>query len=104
MNYLEGFGESAVQISESLQLVEFVIGVDAQEVLLSGSWDEWSKKVKLSRNSSSTFVKTMELACGSYEYKYIADGKWIYDKTKPRLHTGVWTNNFITVGTKQVQP
>jgi hypothetical protein len=53
----------------------------ADEVLLSGSFNQWSTtKLKLERRGDAWEVQ-VELKPGKHLYKFIIDGKWISDKS-----------------------
>ncbi len=53
----------------------------ASEVLLSGSFNQWStQKLKLERKGNA-WETELDLKPGKYLYKYIVDGKWISDKS-----------------------
>jgi len=52
----------------------------ADQVILSGSFNNWStSQIKMKRSSTGWFVK-LKLAPGKYQYKYIVDGTWIPDR------------------------
>jgi hypothetical protein len=51
----------------------------AKQVILSGSFNNWStSQISMERTSTGWFVK-IKLAPGKYQYKYIVDGKWMAD-------------------------
>lgn len=51
----------------------------AKEVLLSGSFNDWSTLKTLMQRTDSGWVATLPLAAGKHLYKYIVDGRWIAD-------------------------
>lgn len=50
----------------------------AKHVYLTGSWDNWRKKIPLVK-STSDFSTIINLNPGRYEYKFLVDGKWMVD-------------------------
>jgi hypothetical protein len=51
----------------------------ARQIILSGSFNNWStSQITMKRTSAGWFIK-LNLAPGKYQYKYIVDGKWIED-------------------------
>ena len=72
----------------------------ANEVMLFGDFNKWNgKKHSMKKGSLGLWKKTLVLAPGTYEYKYLVDGKWQEDPTT--LHTrqnpfGTY-NNLLTV-------
>lgn len=72
----------------------------ASEVLLVGDFNQWNgKKHKMEKNNGGAWEKTLMLSPGTYEYKYIVDGKWQEDPTNYRvlLNTFGTFNNLLTV-------
>mmetsp|Transcript_16959 Transcript_16959/g.18877 ORF Transcript_16959/g.18877 Transcript_16959/m.18877 type:complete len:140 (-) Transcript_16959:96-515(-) len=55
----------------------------AGNVFLAGSWDNWQSKRIMKRTVGGfELVLKLQLPC-VYQYKFIEDGKWLYDMTKP---------------------
>lgn len=52
----------------------------AAEVLVTGEFTNWSRRgVELRRAEDGTWVATVDIAPGEYEYRFIVDGVWIRD-------------------------
>lgn len=53
---------------------------DAEEVILFGDFNNWnSKKHPMFKDKNGIWVKTIMLAPGNYEYKFLVDGQWKED-------------------------
>jgi hypothetical protein len=53
---------------------------NAKQIILSGSFNNWStSQISMQRSSTGWFVK-LKLPPGKYQYKYIVDGNWIPDQ------------------------
>jgi len=60
---------------------------DAELVLLSGSFNDWSDvSDPMKQNKTGTWKKTKMLRQGTYEYKFIVDDVWMLD---PNCHDTV---------------
>ena len=51
----------------------------SKRVFLSGSFNGWSTLKGLMKKTDGGWLLDIKLAPGAYEYKYIADGRWIID-------------------------
>jgi 1,4-alpha-glucan branching enzyme len=75
----------------------------ARDVALLGDFNNWdSKKHPMKNDGSGIWTKSVILAPGSYEYKFLADGKW---KTDPSNHIKCFNcygtyNNIISLPIK----
>ncbi|MBN2746786.1 MAG: glycogen-binding domain-containing protein [Bacteroidales bacterium] len=65
---------------------------DAEFVLLSGSFNDWSTSSTQMKKSDGYWETEVELSEGKYYYKFIVDGQWISDpenlNTEPDGHGG----------------
>lgn len=52
---------------------------NAKNVILSGSFNNWSEEKYIMKKVNNNWVCTLSLEKGKYHYKYIVDGKWILD-------------------------
>jgi len=50
----------------------------AKNVAVVGSFSDW-KPVRMRKQKDGSFVANVEVAPGSYEYKFIIDGNWLVD-------------------------
>ena len=74
---------------------------EAQNVCLAGTFNQWSGDRDPMQRSGDRFTKSIELADGSYEYKYVVDGKtWKYDPENPENVDDTYggRNSLIRVG------
>lgn len=72
--------------SESDRKVPVVFSLeqpDAQEVFLSGDFNEWSTRAErmIRHNGDGHWEKRLMLPPGRYEYQFLVDGKWTPDPT-----------------------
>ena len=65
----------------SKQLVHFEYeDVVARNVCIAGSFNDWHPTASEMLNmASGKWVKDLELAPGTYEYRFVVDGKWVTD-------------------------
>lgn len=66
--------------------VTFTYPSAASEVYLVGEFNDWNTKnpdYKMKRNTEGVYEITIELAKGTYEYKFYADGEWKADPENP---------------------
>ncbi len=57
--------------------------LDAQEVILSGSFNDWSENEYKMTRTQSGWADTLMLTGGKHHYKYIVDKRWILDPNNP---------------------
>jgi len=50
----------------------------AKNVAVVGSFSDW-KPVRMKKQKDGSFAANVEVAPGSYEYKFIVDGNWLVD-------------------------
>lgn len=53
--------------------------LDAKEVFLSGNFNDWSTGNTPMQKTDSGWIVPVKLKPGKYFYKFIVDGKWIFD-------------------------
>jgi 5'-AMP-activated protein kinase regulatory beta subunit len=69
----------------------------ARTVYLAGSWDNWKAKIPLVK-STADFSTIINLNPGTYEYKYLVDGKWMLDNNASKSDGNAGNvNNLINV-------
>lgn len=72
----------------------------AKEILLSGDFNQWNgKKHQMKKGRIGAWEKVLMLPPGTYEYKYVVDGKWQDDpaNNQSRLNSFGTYNNYIVV-------
>jgi 1,4-alpha-glucan branching enzyme len=57
---------------------------DAKEVYLVGEFNNWDPRADRMVKAKGSFRKTLRLAPGEYQYKFIVDGEWHNDPSAPR--------------------
>ncbi|XP_078665854.1 uncharacterized protein LOC144908192 [Branchiostoma floridae x Branchiostoma belcheri] len=89
--------KTAVTDSVAVKLV--LDGEIADDVVLRGSWDGWSRDWDLKRNKKKLENSVcLDLPCGYYEYKYRGGRRWFCDKSKPMVPNVFGTlNNYMEV-------
>jgi cyclomaltodextrinase / maltogenic alpha-amylase / neopullulanase len=72
----------------------------AASVFLAGEFNNWSDSANPMANKDGVWTLTMDLADGSYQYKFVVDGTWTADPANPETaEDGFGGNNsLITVG------
>jgi 5'-AMP-activated protein kinase regulatory beta subunit len=75
--------------------ITFSIEADvAKEVILMGDFNHWKpNKHKMKKDKHGSWIKTLILSPGKYEYKFLIDGEWKEDPQNPQ----VCSNCFGTV-------
>ncbi|MEW5817655.1 MAG: glycogen-binding domain-containing protein [Spirochaetota bacterium] len=70
---------------------------DAKSVAVAGSFCNWEKETyKMKKESGGTWKKTVSLAPGRYEYRFLVDGEWADDaKCQERVSNEYGTDNCV---------
>ncbi|KAM6495635.1 hypothetical protein JOM56_008341 [Amanita muscaria] len=78
---------------------------DAASVVLTGTFDNWSKSIPLTK-SLNGFTGSIKLPWNkTIAYKYIVDGNWSLDDSKPkRVELGGYVNNVYVAPSKPSSP
>jgi len=81
--------------------IRFMFTADeAKSVRIAGDFNNWREDGKmLKRNGSDVWQITLMLPPGTYEYKFLVDGKWENDPLNDQLCLNCFgtRNNFIAV-------
>ena len=59
--------------------VTFNIKIDAKKVFIKGSWNNWEKEKMKKKKDGSFYIRKSLPLNQTYEFGYLADGKWIND-------------------------
>lgn len=79
-----------------MKKVRFEWSYGGEDVCISGSFNKWSK-YKMTKDISKHYID-INIPHGSYTYKFISDGAWVYDIMKPNISDGYGGhNNIITI-------
>lgn len=78
---------------------------DAASVVLTGTFDNWSKSIPLTK-SLNGFTGSIKIPWNkTIAYKYIVDGNWSLDDSKPkRVELGGYVNNVYMAPSKPSSP
>ncbi|NJL14199.1 MAG: hypothetical protein HC913_15105 [Microscillaceae bacterium] len=57
---------------------------NARRVVLAGTFNQWNEKQLYFGQVEGEWICRVDLAPGSYEYKFIVDGEWITDPANPQ--------------------
>ncbi len=74
--------------------VIFTLDVDAKDVKLKGSWNDW-KEEPMKKNKEGLFTKTKRLKPGRYEFGYLVDGVWMSDESLPSVPSPYGSQNSV---------
>lgn len=70
---------------------------DAKRVVLSGTFNNWSRDELLMEKTAEGWVFPYVLGPGNYEYKFIVDGRWMTDPENPvTTGDGDFANSFVS--------
>lgn len=82
-NQYSGFNQfrkiSIIEMSDGISKFRLEGHQDAQEVLLSGSFNNWSTSGIVMQKVNNGWEGKIKLIPGRYEYKFIVDGHWMRD-------------------------
>ena len=85
---------------EPAAAVDFVCCGAERRVQVAGSWNQWTPR-DLNFVGDDTWLLSLSIPPGTFQYKYIIDGVWIHDPSKKWLQDGQGnTNNVIKVESK----
>lgn len=70
----------------------------AKKVVLTGSFNGWNETELVMDKTAKGWQLPYVVAAGNYEYKFIADGKWMTDPANPFTNgSGNFANSFIAL-------
>jgi 1,4-alpha-glucan branching enzyme len=72
----------------------------ARKVSLAGSFNDWHEQVSdMIPLGSGKWVKDLDLSPGTYEYRFVIDGKWVTDPRCPQTVPNAFgeTNSLLVV-------
>lgn len=93
-----GIVNSVLEIGEPTQFVLPGFS-DAQQVILTGSFIDWSERELKMKRANDGWYLPYVLAPGNHSYKYIVDGIWMVDPTNPiTVGEGDILNSVVSVG------
>ena len=68
-------------------------------VMLAGSWADWKPQVMFpmpdKRNGIEVWSTEVELGVGLHRYKFIVDGTWLIDASRPSLPNQVGSKDNV---------
>jgi len=76
------------EVGGRLKKVTFTFqpGGSYRQVYLSGTFNGWSPDATPMDLKGDTYVVTLPLRIGTYQYKFVADGQWITDENAQSFH------------------
>ena len=78
--------------------VEFVCSGAENYVKVAGTWNNWKPQNLIYNQEDDTWMLSLSLKPGTYQYKYIIDGDWIHDPSKRWIEDDTGNvNNVIVV-------
>jgi glycosidase len=79
---------AAPAVAGALKEVPFVYDPDGapSQVFLAGEFNNWSPDATPMERVDGRFERTLLLPIGRYQYKFVADGNWITDRTADDFH------------------
>ncbi|XP_070018877.1 protein PTST homolog 2, chloroplastic-like isoform X2 [Nicotiana tabacum] len=89
--------DSASKALQILRTARIVWTNSASEVLLAGSFDGWTTQRKMEKSRGDVFSVSLKLYPGTYEIKFIVDGKWKIDPLRPTVHNNGHENNLLII-------
>jgi len=89
----EGDGINSVLVVDPNYVFRLMGYPDAERVLVSGSFNDWSKSGYRMVKKGEEWVMPVNLAPGKYSYKFVVDGKWILDPANK-----LWEQNEYNTG------
>lgn len=96
-------------VPEASSLVNLTFNVqleDAQQVALTGDFNQWQSNTKLHKNMQGTWTVSVQLKPGLHEYMFIIDGKkWINDPDAMQYQDDGFggKNSVIIVNSKRIK-
>jgi 1,4-alpha-glucan branching enzyme len=90
----------ATPAAESREIVFQLDAPFAGEVHLAGDFNDWSPTANpMEKGDDGIWRAALELAPGSYEYKFVVDGTWTEDPENPEMVPDPYggSNSVITV-------
>jgi len=83
-------------MDENKVIVTFKWPYEGKDVEVTGSFYDWKKNLRLHKEDSF-FTTRDRISPGTYQYKFIVDGKWYYDVMKPYTNNNGNVNNVLEV-------
>lgn len=74
----------AVKLDPKTNQVTFICDAipEAKKVFLAGEFNDWdAEALRMQKVRGGSFRRKLELAPGSYQYKFVVDGEWMADPT-----------------------
>ncbi len=96
--------EKAVKTASKQSVVFSFDAHDARAVLILGDFNGWDqKRGAMKKNQKGLWYKTLLIAPGTYQYKFLVDGEWQNDpecnETTTNIHGTL--NSVLRVATEQ---
>lgn len=77
--------------------------LNAKKVILTGDFNHWNEDSFRMHKTNDGWELNLRLKAGTYQYKFIIDGKWIEDPTNPnKVYNEFMTHNSVIFITKKI--
>jgi len=75
--------------------VSFYFTGVADDVYIKGSWNNWEKEKMKKKKDGSFYIRKSLPLNNTYEFGYLADGKWFTDESLEKTKSPFGTENSI---------
>jgi hypothetical protein len=75
--------------------VSFYFNNEANEVYIMGSWNKWEKEPMKRKKDGSFYVRKSLPVNQTYEFGYLADGKWLNDENCEKINSPFGSENSV---------
>jgi len=76
---------------------EFKWSHGGDEVFVTGSFNDWQGKIRMTPNEIGEFMLVLNIPAGTHQYKFIVDEEWRLNPDSPTVEEQGVTNNIIEV-------
>ncbi|KAK2466435.1 hypothetical protein APHAL10511_002077 [Amanita phalloides] len=92
-------------VNDMHEITFFWPRTDANYVIVTGTFDNWSKSIRLEKGSTGFSTRVNVPWNSTVTYKYFVDGRWTLDESKPRIiEPEGYINNVYVVPSKPSTP
>ena len=68
---------------------------EAKKAFLAGDFNGWNPQADAMVRRNGLFTRSIKLAPGEHQYKFIIDGEWYFDPSAPTMASGMGTSNNV---------
>lgn len=71
-----------------------LVSSTAKEVFLAGDFNDWNHRShQMKKDGSGSWIRTVMIPTGRYEYKFLADGEWMEDASNDQISRNIFGSN-----------